>query len=153
MNQMKNCTVLEAAVSSIEGDASFDPSSDRSAAHLPTTGNIRVQMVTLDTLVSRMQIRPPNLMKIGIEGGEYESLRGFAHSIRTFQPVIFLPTHGCDVHSVCLTLLTDWNYPIGSLDDLPPQTSRELVATAGIDRKGRYGFASGIAQYTILWSA
>jgi FkbM family methyltransferase len=131
INRVKNCTVIEAAVSSSDGEASFDPSSDPSEAHLSTAGSIRVRTVALDTLESRNEIRPPDFMKIDIEGAEYDCLLGCARTIRAHRPVIFLATHGQEIHDACLQLLAEWEYAVASLDERPAGQSDELVANPG----------------------
>ena len=78
--------------------------------------------------VSRKEIRPPDFMKIDIEGAEYDCLQGCRNTIRSFHPVIFLATHGRDMHDQCVKLLTEWNYDVVSLDDRPVESSDELVA-------------------------
>jgi FkbM family methyltransferase len=128
MNRVTNCTVIEVAASSVDGEALFDPSSDRYTAHLSANGNIRVRTAALDTLVSREEIRPPHLMKIDIEGAEYDCLRGCAHTIRTFRPIVFLATHGQDIHDACLRQLIEWEYEVGSLDARPVESTDELIA-------------------------
>jgi FkbM family methyltransferase len=128
MNRVTNCTVMEMAASSADGEALFDPSSDRSMAHLSTSGSIRVRTSALDTLVSRKEIRPPDFMKIDIEGAEYDCLRGCAHTIQTFRPILFLATHGQDVHDACFRQLIEWEYEVGSLDARPVESTDELIA-------------------------
>jgi FkbM family methyltransferase len=128
MNRVTNCTVIEVAASSVDGEALFDPSSDRSMAHLSASGSIRVRTTALDTLVSRKEIRPPDFMKIDIEGAEYDCLRGCADTIRTFRPIVFLATHGQDIHDACLRQLIEWEYEVGSLDTRPVESTDELIA-------------------------
>jgi FkbM family methyltransferase len=128
MNRIKNCTVVDAAVSSADGEAIFDPSDDRCTGHLDVNGSLRVRTLTLDGLALRHEIRAPNVMKIDIEGGEYECLKGASHVIQDSRPVIFLATHGQRVHSECVEVLLKWNYRLTSLDRRPPESSDELIA-------------------------
>ena len=128
LNHVGNCTVIDAAVSSVDGEAIFDPSEDRCMGHLAASGSLRVRTVTLDGLVSRKQIRPPNLMKIDIEGAEFECLQGASNVIREFHPIIFLATHGPEVHSACIQLLAKWNYRLTSLDGKLVESADELIA-------------------------
>ena len=129
LNHVRNCTVIDAAVSSVDGEAIFDPSEDRCMGHLAASGNLRVRTVTLDGLISRKQIRPPNLMKIDIEGAEFECLQGASNIIQKFRPEIFLATHGREIHIACMELLTKWNYRLASLDARSPDATDELIAS------------------------
>jgi FkbM family methyltransferase len=131
LNRVSNCTVFDAAVSSSDGEASFDPSANRYTAHLSAGGSIHVRTVALDTLASRNEIRPPDFMKIDIEGAEYDCLLGCAQTIRAHRPVIFLATHGQEIHDACLKLLADWKYEVASLDKRPAEDSDELIARPG----------------------
>jgi FkbM family methyltransferase len=129
INRVSNCTIIEAAVSLSDGEASFDPSADRSEAHLSTNGSIRVRTVALDTLASRNEIRPPDFIKIDIEGAEYDCLLGCAQTIRAYRPIIFLATHGQEIHDACLRLLIEWEYEVQSLDTRAVESSDELIAS------------------------
>jgi FkbM family methyltransferase len=128
MNHVKNCTVFGVAVSSADGEAIFDPSDDRCTGRIAANGSLRVRTVALDGLVSRKEIRPPNLMKIDIEGTEMECLRGATTTVQEFRPIIFLATHGREIHSACIELLDKWNYRLISLDGKPVELADELIA-------------------------
>jgi len=128
MNHIKNCTVVGAAVSSAEGEAIFDPSDHRCKGHLAVNGSLRVRTLALDGLVLQKEIRPPNLMKIDIEGAEFECLKGASNVIQEVRPIIFLATHGPEIHSACIELLSKWNYRLASLDGQPVESADELIA-------------------------
>ena len=129
INHISNCTVIEAAVSSTEGEARFDPSSNRCEGRLSETGSILVRKVTLDSLLSRGSIERPSLMKIDIEGEEVECLRGAAQTIRRYRPLIFLATHGTEVHAACLNMLAEWGYHVRALENHSVRYPNELIAT------------------------
>lgn len=128
MNHIENCTVVDAAVSSTNGDANFDPSHDRCMGRLATAGSFKVRTVTLDELTLRKLIRPPNLMKIDIEGAELDCLHGAANVIQASHPIVFLATHGPEIHAACAELLVRWKYQITSLNGKSAASSDELIA-------------------------
>ncbi len=128
LNRVENCTVLDAAVSSSDGEAVFDLSDHRCKGRLAASGSLRVRTATLDGLVSRKEIRPPNLMKIDIEGAELDCLRGASRVIQEFRPVIFLATHGPEIHAACIDLLAGWKYRLSSLDGKAAESTDELIA-------------------------
>jgi FkbM family methyltransferase len=128
LNHVGNCTVVDAAVSSVDGEAAFDPSDHRCKGHLASNGILCVRTLTLDRLIQEKGMRPPNLMKIDIEGAEYECLRGAAGVIHEYAPVIFLATHCREAHNACLDLLTKWSYRFESLDARPLDSTDELMA-------------------------
>ena len=128
LNQVKYCTVIGAAVSSAEGEAVFNASDNSWTGHLAVNGSLRVRTLALDGLVLSREIRPPNLMKIDIEGAELECLQGASKVILEIRPIIFLATHGRKIHSACTELLANWNYRLTSLDGKPEESADELIA-------------------------
>jgi FkbM family methyltransferase len=131
MNRVRNCTPIEAAVSSVDGESAFDPSADRCTGHLATAGILRVRTLTLNRQIQEAGMRPPSLLKIDIEGAEYDCLRGAAGVIQKFRPVIFLATHGREAHIACSELLAKWNYRLQSLDVRPVEETDELITRPG----------------------
>jgi FkbM family methyltransferase len=131
INRVNNCTVIEAAVSSMRGEALLDPSTDRHTAHLSDAGSVHVRTVSLDVLVSRNEILPPDFIKIDIEGAEYACLQGAENMIRTYRPLILLATHGHEIQNACVRLLAALEYVMESLDGRPAGQSDELVANPG----------------------
>lgn len=128
INRIFNCTVIEAAVARDDGEARFDPSLSRSQGRLSATGTIVVRTVALDSLLRQSGISPPSLMKIDIEGAEVECLRGAARTIRNSRPIIFLATHGPDLHAACLGMFAQWGYHVRPLDARAIEDSCELIA-------------------------
>ena len=128
LNRIGNCTVIDAAVSSVDGRAAFDPSEHRCTGRLAETGTFYVRTLTLDRLIQQEELRPPNLMKIDIEGAEHDCLQGAAIIIQKFDPVIFIATHGRQVHDACSELLAKWGYRLTSVDGRRPEISDELIA-------------------------
>jgi FkbM family methyltransferase len=128
LNRVRNCAVIEAAVSIADGEAHFDPSGDRHQAHLSASGTSKVRTVALDTLVSQKEIRPPALMKIDIEGEELRCLRGCTNTLQMFRPAILLATHGQEIHDACVQFLTELHYKIVPLGKGSLAQSDELLA-------------------------
>ena len=63
-------------------------------------------------------------MKIDIEGGEANALRGAASCLEQHRPLVFLATHGAEVHAECCRLLLSLGYRVEQLGS----RSDELVA-------------------------
>ncbi len=128
LNRVTNCIVVDGAVSSVNGEAFFDLSGDRFTGHLAASGALRVRTLSLDRLIPVDNLRPPDFMKIDIEGAEYDCLLGAAGTVCKFKPVIFLATHGQKVHAACSELLSQWGYALTSLEGGSPEASDELIA-------------------------
>jgi FkbM family methyltransferase len=131
LNGVRNCSVMEVAVSCSDGTANFEVGPNSSIGHL--TGDsqnaLSVRTSALDSLIASGQVPPPNVIKCDIEGGEYDALRGASEILSKHSPMIFLATHGPEVHERCCTLLTDLHYHLTPLDDLPLSLTSEVLAT------------------------
>ncbi len=66
-------------------------------------------------------ILPPNVIKIDVEGAEYDVLLGARATIEKYSPVLLLATHERHVKGIrdkCLALCKEMNYEVLPLDDL-----------------------------------
>lgn len=52
----------------------------------------------------------PDFIKLDIEGGEADALRGAAHILRVRRPSLIVETHGADVEAACLEILRGAGY-------------------------------------------
>jgi FkbM family methyltransferase len=150
-----NVTVIDAAVSDREGTAVFVPDGggapDR--AHIVGTGDknvdvraeveagkgeagLTVRTVSVDGLVAgKVSVRgkaqplpPPDMMKIDVEGAEAMVLKGAARTILARMPIIFLATHGPQVHAVCCDMLRGWGYELRAVGGGHLDEAEEVVA-------------------------
>jgi hypothetical protein len=51
-------------------------------------GTIEVELVTIDALIAQRGLRPPNLVKVDVEGAELDALKGMAETLRTHRPTV-----------------------------------------------------------------
>jgi FkbM family methyltransferase len=129
INNCTNVEVLDVAVSDREGFANFDDTAPPAMGSISERGSLTVRTVTLDDLLAAKTVGPPRFMKIDVEGGEVQVLQGAAKILRDFRPVIFLATHGPQIHKDCMELLTQSGYRLTSVDERPVEQSDELLAT------------------------
>lgn len=98
-NDLENVTLVDAALSDENGHATFQlgersgwgsviPGKDE-----PEAGTIRVRTVTLDSLVPELELDRVDALKIDVEGGEVEVIRGAEETIDRFRPMIWLDIH------------------------------------------------------------
>lgn len=90
LNRLSNVTVIEAAAGREDGSARLDPVDDEASqsARLLADGEpggLTVRMVTIDTLV-RDGARPPDVVKIDVEGAEEEAVHGMRATLKSHQP-------------------------------------------------------------------
>jgi hypothetical protein len=77
---------------------------------------ISVPAITLDAFIATSS-PPPHLIKIDLEGGEGEVLRGAANLLRTHRPALILEVHHQQADEQIRSLLadlryaTDWHIP------------------------------------------
>jgi FkbM family methyltransferase len=128
LNQVSNAAVLELAVSDVAGRASFQEAGDSSMGFLKSGGSLNVLTATLDCLLQQRRILPPTVIKIDVEGAELLVLRGSREVFQQFRPVLFLATHGREVHPECIQLLVSWGYECKDLGDGAGKDSGEIVA-------------------------
>lgn len=95
LNHFEHVTLFEKAVAQASGEAALHVSSYSGGAALASVGEppelketITVSLVSIDDLVAQQVVRPPTVVKIDVEGAELDVLRGMAHTLQTFKPVI-----------------------------------------------------------------
>ena len=96
--------------------------------HLADSGGIQVRMVALDEMLEAGELRPPNYMKVDVEGAEYEALKGARKVLEQFHPVLFLDTHQREAHLPAIELLQSLGYEFEILDGKPLTATKELIA-------------------------
>ena len=129
MNGRTNVRVIEAAVSNYSGTALFDAKPGlTSAGRLTPKGQFQVPVVMLDELTQKGKIPVPNVIKMDIEGTEYTALTGANQLLADHHPLIFLATHGAQVHRQCSDLLTGLGYTFHALNERAVEDTDELIA-------------------------
>jgi len=129
INHLPNVIVVEVAVSDHSGTNKFAPGTNSATGHISQNGSRMVDVVTLDDYVSERELPMPDVIKIDIEGEEYRALKGATLLIKQCHPIIFLATHGIDVHHKCCAFLTMLGYSLDSADTLAVSETREIIAT------------------------
>ena len=137
LNGCLNVDIREVAVAGACGTATFDNTQSSFTGHLAGnsinpngSAGVTVQTITLDSLLDE-GIRP-NLIKMDIEGAEGEALQGGRRLLAQCRPVLFLATHGPQVHQKCCDLLRELGYELtplpGKHGEMTLETTDELLA-------------------------
>lgn len=94
-NGLANLQVIEMAASDTEGEATLIITEHPGGATLSAadagddaTGSVTVRTVRLDTLVEDGTLRPPNVVKVDVEGVELEVLDGLRRTLAHHRPVV-----------------------------------------------------------------
>lgn len=94
LNGMTTVIPVCKAVSSDRGEAWFDAAHHGGAGHLSIgSGTFKVETTSLDDFVFRDRERPPDFLKIDIEGAESSALRGAANVIKRYRPDMVIELH------------------------------------------------------------
>lgn len=131
LNRFDRVTVHPVALADRAGEMAFSDSGSFTG-RLTEQGALRVAVATLDQIAGERRAAPPTVMKIDVEGAELSVLRGGRELIERHRPVIFLATHGREVHASCCGLLREWDYRLLPLEPrLALETTDELIARPG----------------------
>lgn len=128
LNRTTNVTVVEAAVCDHDGMVRLRDGPGSSQVHVDNSGTLSVRAVTLDGLVYQHHLPPASVIKMDIEGSEAAALRGAMRLLKEKRPLLFLSTHGRQVHAECCRLLVELGYKLAALGSGSVEGSSELVA-------------------------
>ena len=137
MNSIGWAQVRETAVGDHSGSAKLivsDVSAFSRLAHVsvPTGARetIDVAVSSIDELVARGEVPPPDVVKIDVEGAELEVIEGMRNTITEHRPVLLCEVHDCNVPY--MQLMRSLGYEPVNLDEDAPveQGSRNLHTLA-----------------------
>lgn len=129
INRRGNVTVQQAAVSDRAGTARFDFGSGSGTGHLADAGAIEVRTLRLDDHCAEHGLAP-SAIKIDVEGAEMSVLQGARETLARHRPLLFLSTHGADVHRACLAFLRELGYELTPILGGDVESTTEVLATA-----------------------
>lgn len=114
LNNVLNCTVIESAISNEDGTRRFSSAAwGPSMAKLSPDGETLVPSTTLDSCIyGEKHLRPPDILKIDVEGAELEVLEGSTMALSEFHPKVFLEIHGTQLHAECRAFLLAKGYEV-----------------------------------------
>jgi Methyltransferase FkbM domain len=121
---------VPAAAADRPGTAAFRTEETGYMGQLHPDGELTVPVVTLDDLAATHQVRA-DVVKLDVEGGEAEVLRGARRILTEDRPVVFLATHGTEPHARSCAALTELDYELTPLDAPTLADAREVLARPG----------------------
>jgi FkbM family methyltransferase len=104
---------LPFALSDYCGPAAFDHSRGHQS-RLAGEGRLIVEVTTVDSLVERGHIPPPDIMKIDVEGYEEQVLRGSKDTLRRYHPVVLCDYNGPNTFDLVTRVLKPLGYGISA---------------------------------------
>ncbi|MGB7293177.1 MAG: FkbM family methyltransferase [Thermodesulfobacteriota bacterium] len=120
INNINNVTILPIALGQDTGYTFFNESGNSSTGHVTASRTtVMVLLDSIDSLIDKKLIEPPNIIKIDVEGAELDVLRGAGAAIRTYHPIIFVAIDNHDNKDYIYDFLKDMGYAIDCLDNNP----------------------------------
>ena len=127
INRRANVRVEQAAVSDRAGTARFEFGTGSGTGHLAEAGALEVRTVRLDDHCAEHGLAP-SAVKIDVEGAELSVLEGGRDTLARHRPVIFLSTHGAEVHRASLEVLRGLGYALSPILGGDLDTTAEVLA-------------------------
>jgi len=121
LNPGLKLTVMPFAVGATDTEMTFEIMPESSMGKLSTSTfqhgvsgqrTIEVKVVALDNLLSSRKVAAPTLMKIDIEGAEFDALRGAEQLILDHKPKLLIEIHSFDLLVQCRAWLAERGYDL-----------------------------------------
>jgi FkbM family methyltransferase len=116
INNFQNVTLIEAAAGKSDGTVRFDENHGSATGFVSLNGNIRVRQVSIDRMVKDGEIPAPDFIKIDVEGGEIEVLKGLHNVIFSARPKVLVSTHNPECRKFAENFLMRNNYRLEVLN-------------------------------------
>lgn len=138
LNPQLPISVVAFALGKMDGSASLKVMPDSSMgklvnssfqADVKAAGEIPVTVRKVDSLLENGEILAPNVVKIDVEGAEFDVLSGALEMLHRFRPTIFLEAHGAALEKACSEQLLRLGYTIRRIerDIRGEESTRHLV--------------------------
>lgn len=112
INKIDNILVFDFGISDKRGELRFTANTGSGTGHISEDGNITIHVESMDELIAEKGLRPPDFIKMDIEGGELNALQGAAETLKKYHPILLISTHGDEIHQQCMALLVEIGYQI-----------------------------------------
>lgn len=93
--------------------------------------SFKVPTMALDDFAYSLGNRPPDFIKMDIEGAEYLACLGMTRILTEQKPIVFIALHGREIGRDCCDFLNTLHYKIVTLDFAPlphGQYVKEIIA-------------------------
>ena len=125
LNGITNIKIFELAIADTDGTAQYADGPNPLQGSLSERGTRAVRVAQLDTLLSEGHLRPPNALKIDIEGGGLQACLGARKLLEIHKPVVFLAIDA-DSDYDCCDFLRTLGYQIEEFEQ------NEIIATTEV---------------------
>lgn len=128
INNLKQVVLYESAVGEGEKEVFFDTAHGSATGCVSDKGDLKVKQVSIDELVKCGEIPPPTFVKIDVEGGETEVLKGMKKVIAASRPKMVIATHNDECQKYVVEFLKTVNYRFEILNPGRVKGDTEIIA-------------------------
>ncbi len=89
---------------------------------------VGVDTDTVDNLIQNKKVAIPYLMKIDIEGAEFDLLKGAKNTLQTIQPILIIEIHNISMMFHVQKLLTKLGYQLKIINEKAKSPTRNILA-------------------------
>lgn len=138
LNNVQNCDILPAAIldknETVPFTINYSSSglgiTQKSSFYNSKLGHeIVVQGYDLDHLTSSTALKPPNLVKLDIEGAEEYAIRGMKNILEQNRPILLIEIHGRNAAQQTIPLLEKNGYRFQEMDGREFEHADEFLAS------------------------
>jgi FkbM family methyltransferase len=138
LNHVENCAIIPAAILEKQDTTPFTINyassglgiTQKSSFYTTKLGHeISVLGFDLDELLNSHFNKPPDLIKIDIEGAEEYAVRGMERILRRHHPILLLEIHGLEAAKITLPLLDRLGYRVQDVDGKKLLRVNEFLAS------------------------
>lgn len=110
VNGIRNIELFKIGLSDHIGETSFDVEHGTGTGRISEGGSLTISIDTLDNLINKEMLSPPDFIKMDIEGEELKAIKGGENLLRKYKPTLNISTHGDIVHKDCIDLVKQIGY-------------------------------------------
>jgi len=114
LNQLGNVTLNMKALGEMNGkvNCAFDSVNPMGGCIVDKPTNNQVEIVSLDSYIIEQRNKKPDIVKMDIEGFEYDALKGMEKAIKLYHPIFFIDVHNAENHARCIDFLKKNGYDV-----------------------------------------
>jgi FkbM family methyltransferase len=127
LNKLENVRILPLAIWSSSGRVKWQQGEEPVWHQISEAGETTLESISVDDLIRSLGLLRLDWIKLDIEGGEVEALRGAERTLREYRPKLFIEVHGTT--QIVAKLLQEVGYTISrELYDQPPDRHGWILA-------------------------
>jgi FkbM family methyltransferase len=127
-NNFRDVTLFEAAVGEKDGEVKFDTDHGSATGRVSNDGDLSVKQVSIDRMVREGELPSPDFIKIDVEGGEIEVLKGLNEVVNRYRPKMIIATHNPECYRFTVDFLNHNNYSFEVLNPDSIKGDTEIIA-------------------------